>query len=401
MTSELPDWVADPALANLWWRLRDRLERTGLSPSGRVRVPLETRRERHAVGALLGIPVTRDVVTVDLAALDARLKARSWHGGLVDVLAVVTATPLRNRTAEREARIAQREGPLELLGDLVGGLDGGGAERPWVGTWLADVRRTGLLARATDPMATARDAAVVVEALLAGDGSTTVRSRVELAADLLGDAHALDEDRALHRVVLRALAAARGESIPATAADRWALWESAGVAPDAVSSTCLTLGLLPDDEIAPRHLTRWDLRTRRSFRDVPGPVLVCENPRVLEACAETQAGRVPVVCTAGEPNLVVAAVLSGLVDAGVPLRYHGDFDWPGLAIANRVIARYGAQPFLMSAADYESQVRSDAPELTGSPVEPCWDAELGPAMRARRRSLHEETVLPQLLAAMW
>ena len=48
----LPDWVAAPELAVLWERVRARLESTGLPPRGRVTVPVESRAERHAVGAL-------------------------------------------------------------------------------------------------------------------------------------------------------------------------------------------------------------------------------------------------------------------------------------------------------------------------------------------------------------
>jgi uncharacterized protein (TIGR02679 family) len=106
------------------------------------------------------------------------------------------------------------------------------------------------------------------------------------------------------------------------------------------------------------------------------------------------------VCTAGEPNLVVDAVLAGLAGAGAQLWYHGDFDWPGIAIANRIITRFGATPFQMSAADYAAAVRADAPALGEQFTEPAWDAELGALMRRHDRAVHEESVLPGLLAAL-
>jgi uncharacterized protein (TIGR02679 family) len=106
------------------------------------------------------------------------------------------------------------------------------------------------------------------------------------------------------------------------------------------------------------------------------------------------------VCTSGEPNLVVAGVLSRLADHEVELCYHGDFDWPGVAIANRAIARYAVRPWPMSADDYLAAVLPSGPELVGRPVERAWDGELGAAMRPRGQALHEESVLAGLLRAL-
>jgi uncharacterized protein (TIGR02679 family) len=86
-------------------------------------------------------------------------------------------------------------------------------------------------------------------------------------------------------------------------------------------------------------------------------------------------------------------VLGNLSGAGADLYYHGDLDWPGIAIANRVITRFGARPWQMTCDDYLHAVRSDRPFLAGNQVEPAWDHELGAAMRSHGRALHEETVL--------
>ena len=241
-----------------------------------------------------------------------------------------------------------------------------------------------------------------------------MRSRVELAAQVVGDAHALDQDRLLHQVVARGLAAASGSALPASAGARRALWEDYGVVPDRVSRTCLILGLAPagEDPLArrlglaaeagdPVHLTDRDLRRiPDAWQPGRSVVLVCENPRVLEAIADRYVASQPVVCTSGEPNTVVTTLLERLMDAGYSLRYHGDFDWPGIAIANRVVQRFGAVPWRMGAVDYEEQVRPDAPCLSGIEVEAVWDPELSAAMRASGRALHEEVVLPDLLDAV-
>lgn len=392
----LPAWLADPALDEVFARLRERLERNGLRPEGRLRLSMGSREERHALSSLLGRSITRDSVTMDLDSLDLRLRERSGHGGLVAVVTARTGGALRDRPGERAGRQARREESLALAAELAAELMDGTWAESWAESWVADLRRTGLLSRAADPEADVRRAVAVLRVLVDG---TAPGSRVELAAHVVGDAHALDEDRLLQRVVLRALAAVRAVPPPETLAERRVLWESFGVGPDAVSSTCLTLGLYGDLD-HPRHVTRWDLRQSTGPRPPGRPVLVCENPRVLEAVAETHAAAIPVVCTSGEPNTVVTSVLELLVGTGATLRSHGDFDWPGIAIANRVAARFGAQPWLMAAADYERSVRPDAPELAGPPVQPTWDPELGAAMRDRGRVLHEETMLPVLLAAL-
>jgi uncharacterized protein (TIGR02679 family) len=404
-SSHLPEWIADPDLDEVWSRLREKLEADGLEVRGRITLQLHSRPERHAVGRLLGRTVTRERLTLDLVGLDARLRERSGVGGLAAVLAA-RGGPLVDRISQRAERAAAREEPLAMARDLV--------DEPWGETWVAGLRRTGILARrGVDARRVILESVRVLEAVLRRSGAAPA-SRVELAAELLGDAHALDQDRVLHRVVLRGLAAASGVDLPATGRDRRALWEAHGVLPDLLSATCLCWGLRAagDAPVArrleaaaessdPVHLTAWDLRRLPTWGDQRGrAVLVCENPRVLEAVAERATSPWPVVCTSGEPNTVVTGVLAELVRAGFTLQYHGDFDWPGVAIAARVIDRFAAVPWRMDAADYEAAVRPECPRLIGQPVETAWDPELAAAMRAHGRGVHEESVLGDLLAAL-
>ncbi|MBT2512199.1 DUF2399 domain-containing protein [Arthrobacter sp. ISL-30] len=101
------------------------------------------------------------------------------------------------------------------------------------------------------------------------------------------------------------------------------------------------------------HVTEWDLRRISSFASAAGTrMLVCENPRVIEGMAERGVDGWAAVCTSGEPNLVVDKVLGNLSRAGVDLYYHGDFDWPGMAMANRVITKFCARPWQMTADEY-------------------------------------------------
>lgn len=389
-------WVDDPALTRTWQVLHRRIEDRGRLVAGTVVLTGLDRAERHAVSGLVGRAVVGERCRLDLAALDAQLAARSGIGGLLAVLEAVTGTPVRDRPGERARRSADREAPFVLARELL-------PEVGWREEWLDGIRRGGLLARARDPDAALRRAVAVLARLPAAV------SRTELAAGVAGSAHALDEGRTVTALVLRALAAQRGEPPPSTAAGRRELWESAGVRVDVVSTTCLSLGLratgtgsaavrltLAADAGDPVHVTAWDLR--RITLDVPEQVLVCENPRVLEAVAEQHGSRHPVVCTSGRPALVVLDVLHAL--AGARLRYHGDFDWPGIAIANRLIDEIGVVPWRMGAAEYTVGLAADGLALAGAPVEPAWDAELGAAMRHHGVAVHEEAVLGDLLDAL-
>jgi uncharacterized protein (TIGR02679 family) len=128
-------------------------------------------------------------------------------------------------------------------------------------------------------------------------------------------------------------------------------------------------------------------------------VFVCENPRVLEAIAERGLAGIAIVRTSGRSTLVVLEVLRRLAESGAHIRYHGDFDWPGIAMVNQLVALFGAQPWRMSADDYlDSPARLP---LVGSEVAPAWDADLGAAMRHRDLAVHEEAVLGELLDSLW
>ncbi|MCW2681846.1 MAG: hypothetical protein JWM62_3247, partial [Frankiales bacterium] len=365
----LPDWLADPALLPVWRRLRAPLERGART----TRLTGLDRATGHALSGVLGRPLVGDVPLV-LADVSALLESRA---GLTLEQVVVAATgPLRDRAAEQALRAA----PLEVLA----------AADP---VWAQDVRRSGLLTRLPDAEAVARHA-VAVRALLP---ASPARLRTELAGAVTGDAHALDEGRALAAVVLRGLA---GGAVPATAAQRRELWEQSGVLADTVSTSVLALGLRPvasgareqalrdaADRGDPVHLTPWDLR-RVDLALGSGRVLVVENPSVLESFAVRHGGRFAVVCTAGWPAAVALDLLDRL---GVRLSYHGDFDWRGVEICSWLTARRGVEPWRMTGADYLTATGGGP--LTGREAATPWDPTLADAMRERGVAVHEEQVV--------
>jgi uncharacterized protein (TIGR02679 family) len=292
--------------------------------------------------------------------------------------------------------------------------------QPWTAQWLEEIRRGGTLAR-QDPNTAATvitQAVQTLAMLFPGTGprpAPATWGRGELATRATGSAHGLDDGTLLSRLVLRGIALAHGVELPADAPARRALWRTASVTPDEVSSTVLTYGLRPTGgtwrEAALRERADHHMETHVTLRELralglempPGTLVhVCENPHVVEAAADT--GRTaPMVCTSGSATTVVLTVLDALAASGCTFAYHGDFDWPGITLANRIMQRYGAEPWRMRAADYEylatrTQVRG-TPQiaLAGPPAEALWDAELAPAMNALGIALHEEAALDLLL----
>ncbi|WP_426443383.1 DUF2399 domain-containing protein [Bradyrhizobium genosp. P] len=82
------------------------------------------------------------------------------------------------------------------------------------------------------------------------------------------------------------------------------------------------------------------------------------------------------------------------------MRYHGDYDWPGISIANYVIAKYGAVTWHFSAADYVAAAKS-APQLaiplSGRPVIASWDADLTTAMIKTGIKIEEEAIAERII----
>ena len=105
----------------------------------------------------------------------------------------------------------------------------------------------------------------------------------------------------------------------------------------------------------------------------------------------------PLVCIEGQPRTATRLLLDQLRAAGFELLYHGDFDWPGLQIANTIMARHGARPWRMSAADYRAAARGPLP-LAGLAVAAPWDPELAPALEEIGWAVHEEQVVDGLVA---
>jgi uncharacterized protein (TIGR02679 family) len=398
-----------PELVPLWAAARQRLERNGRVLGGRpvlLRDPPVVTRDR--VAALLGeLRRPTGDVPVQLARLDEVLRASRFGLGLLEVLEALDGRPVRDRRAERTAardtlRTARRE------------LDDHAALRhhPELVAWTDGLDGRALVAQAPGLPPPAR-LALDALAQLPADGV----NRAQLAHSVAGDAHALDDDAPLARLVLAGIASLLGTSAPlGDASTRRELWEAAGVVANPLTCHALVLNLpLAGDGRIARRLreSAADGTAERLLLSQvhTGPldatplagrtVRVCENPVVTER-AEAALGSTagPLICVEGWMNSAVARLLGALHDAGAELAYHGDFDWPGMRIAAGVLARFPARPWRFRTADYLAAVaaRPDGlPQLQGRPSSTAWDPALAAAMSRAGLVVEEEAVLTELL----
>ncbi|MFF7282344.1 TIGR02679 family protein [Streptomyces griseorubiginosus] len=410
------DWLTGPGLTRLWQGARKRLESNGVQATGSLRLTAMNAQERNDLSLLLGKPLTGAAVTIRLDVLDARLRASAAGLGLRQTLEEL-GPPLTDRRAARADVAARRE---QVWSSLASSLDASPlADQEWPRQWYDLLHRAGVPRGVTPEAAiwTLQQAVQVLTALLGPEGPerNSTRGRGELAAMTTGSAHGLDDGTWLARLVQRGVALAHGTEFPDDAAGRRALWRLVSVTPDEVSSTVLTYGLRPDgegwreralreraDHHAEVHVTPRDLHDLRLQLPAATLIHICENPRVVEAAADAACLQ-PLVCTSGSAATVVFTLLDALAATGCRFAYHGDFDWPGIALANRVIRRYEAEPWRMGTADYEHlAARSQAegiPQLAldGQPVNADWDPDLAHAMIALGVALHEEATLDLLV----
>ncbi|WP_052091302.1 TIGR02679 family protein [Modestobacter caceresii] len=394
--------LRDPVLGPVWAAVRRRLEATGLQAVGAVEVPLDE-GAADLLGGMLGKALRPGRRRLSLPELDTVLLASPAATSLVGV-AVELGGPLRDRPAEKLAADQRRKGAEDTWNSLlaVAGLAGA----PWVPRWTAAMRADGLLTPAS-----VESFAVAVPAVALVLRDPTQRTLGELAAVVAGDAHALDAGRRAGLIALRGLAAARSELPPTTADERSRLWGRTGIRTDDVSGTVLVLGWRPPgttrwagmmreraDLGLPTHLTLRELRAAGGPSAAPGDIVhVCENPQVVQAAAD-RAGSRPVVCLQGNPSAAGVLLVERLVRDGAQVRYHGDFDWPGLAIAGRVLAR-GATPWRLGTEDYLASLPAGSGvPLSGAEVPTPWDPDLRIAMREHGRAVHEEASIDLLIA---
>jgi uncharacterized protein (TIGR02679 family) len=386
--------LGTPGLSRLISRLAARVEQDKelYAPVALVQPSDE---ERRAVERLLGRRARQGTARLSISpqAIESALHLAGICDNLreaVDHLVGPISIRSHERAREEEARAA-------LLATLSQCRH---AAEPWFAEWLNDISSDGTLTRAVrqggEP---AKGARAVLDVLPADAKPISV-----LAEQVTGDTKALS-GTPLARLVLRALSARAGEPMPASAAQRRALWESMGVIVDDLASQVLVLGLraagspLGDwltaaaEHVTPFRVTLHQLVTM-PIRITSPVVFVCENPAVLRAAVGI--AEVALVCTEGIPSIACHRLLAACADRQVWWR--GDFDWTGLRTTTEAVGRYGATPWRMDVATYERLLGGgDSEPLRGSPAGSPWDPDLAVRMRISGRAVMEERLIDELV----
>jgi uncharacterized protein (TIGR02679 family) len=393
MSERLQRLLGGPHLRELRMRLRSRYER-GIE-AGVLTLTGLSEMERSVLAGLLGLRVRRAAsMRIDIEDLDTALRNAGLAASMRDALEMLDGT-IANRAAERVASNAQwdsvRAGCEARLAAL-----------------LSDAKGLGLLKRLArgDPHTGAAlcDAARSVLRRLPAAG--IARSR--LAAEALGDAHALDQGRAVATLVLSVLRQGSGGEMDEDAQpgeSTRTVWAEAGVLVNELARPALFLNLpVCGGTVSgqPSYLSLRELLRAPPRWDVAGrTVFVCENPNLVAIAADALGARcAPLACTDGMPAAAQRSLLTQLAAAGAQLRYHGDFDWAGLRIGNWVMRRFKARPWRYEVQDYLAAIAepvNGARSLATGQTEAGWDAELAATMQSHGRAVDEEAVADALL----
>lgn len=259
--------------------------------------------------------------------------------------------------------------------------------------------------------------------------------RAALAARILGDAHALDTGAPTATMVLAALRHADrnagirdgslGDDDPdaeandssqrrSEAAGRNAnterdrhVWARAGVLVNELARPVLVLNMpLASGDVwgggagEPAYMSlRVLLRSPPPFAVAGRMISICENANVVAIVADRLGvAAAPVVCTDGMPAAAQRTLLQILAGAGARLRYHGDFDWPGLRIASTVMDICGAIPWRFTSTHYQASIaRFAGAQLAGATAFSPWDTHLEELMRQHRLAIAEEATIDDLI----
>jgi uncharacterized protein (TIGR02679 family) len=402
-------------LAELRQRMRRHFERHGRNPekSGFHLTKLSA-VEYEALALLIGLPPrSTQSVRIDIARFDAALQEAGMANSLHEALEMLDG-PIVNR-AEAKAELQSRWSSV---------TDGQGLH-PSLQAWLQGASAVGLLKRVskqeTQTAHLLLQQAHVVLLRLPAQGLT----RAQLAAEVLGNAHALDTGQAVATVVLAALQHSAStdeqEQPPSEEATEEAdgarrpnervrdIWARSGVLVNELARPALFLNLpvrTPSNALAapgePGYLSlRRLVRTPPDWDVADQIIYVCENPNIVSIAADQLgAACAPLVCTDGMPAAAQRVLLKQLSDAGAKLLYHGDFDWAGIHIANNVMKLCDARSWRFGAEDYLQAVKSLAPkerDLEVVCIAASWDFALVESMRLKGVAIAEEAVVSQLV----
>lgn len=413
MSKPIPASLKDPQLAPLWRQLRKRLDKYGEDKRGTMTPPRLPDSAALTLASLLGrSPGAR----IDLAELEHALIAIGVGGNLDRALDRLGATASAERRAARGEAQRRREARArvdELIAEWMRECPRSDPSPDhWLCDWADWLFRSGSMADA-DADSASQLLANVRKLIAFTNAANPPLARNDLAARLYGSAHALDDGGTLERCTRRALWHQMNCSPDYERAR--AVWHAASISTDRVSTPVLCWRLPLNRQSAlggichaasaadvPLHLSALALDNHPiSYTPGAQPLLVVENPRLLEAAAE-RGLRQAMVTTNGNPSSTVVSLLQAAIDQGITVYYHGDFDSAGIAICRRMMA-LGAEPWHMNAGDYAAAIHKarDANVLLPSDSTACgdtpWDPALQTQMQSHRSVVHEEFLIDEIL----
>lgn len=370
--------------------------------------------EHEALALLIGLSSrsTRSV-RIDIGQLDVALRNAGIASSLREALELIDG-PIVNRAAvnaELQARWSSVIGAHPL--------------HPTLSAWLQTTSASSLLKRMArqnpDTASRLLKHADAVLQHLPAQGLT----RSQLAADALGNAHALDNGQPTATLVLAALQHGANDVAPEQDSSNDAMeigddtrrpaervrdiWARAGVLVNELARPVLFLNLPVHPQSAPLcrlgepgYLSlRQLLRTPIAWSVAGQAVYVCENPNIVSIAADRLGcACAPLVCTDGMPAAAQRILLTQLADSGAKLLYHGDFDWAGIHIANNVMRLCEAHPWRFQSSDYVQAVETvpyRERDLAESTVIASWDAALVADMQSYGLAIAEEAVASLLV----
>ena len=402
------------SLASLRKRLRQRFERAVVEGAVEsFRISKLTRDEHAALASILGRSARfSSSMRVDVRAIDAAMQRADIATSLCEALEQLDGPIVHAATARAKLEV--------VWSNVVAGC-----HHPDLAEFLRTPAGLGLLKRLSNrvpEVATqlcCRSEAVL--RLLPANGMT----RAQLAAKVLGDAHALDSGRATATIVLavckRIIAPAleveeaqtdrqhRSNASYEMREERTRdVWARAGVLVNELARPAMYLNLPNLDGRMTQALgepgyvsLRCLVRSPPNWAVSGRSVFVCENPNFLAIAADELGARcAPMVCTDGMPGAAQRTLLTQLARAGAHLLYHGDFDWPGLRIGNHVMRQCAARPWRFGAAEYTTSVHSGTcagHPLEGTAVIASWDEALTSVMETYQLAIAEEGIAVSLL----
>ncbi|MFW7267015.1 TIGR02679 family protein [Gluconacetobacter sp. Hr-1-5] len=403
--------LGGPELASVRLRLRRHFERAEPEAAPAIiRLDALDPAAHMALCQLTGRPSRKArSMMLDIGALDIQLREADLADSLRDALErldgpIVAKARLRQALQDQWSALVATAGVGPLL-------------RAWLDAAPDALVRLKRLGRGPEGAAQLLAAADAVLGRLPAQG----QPRSQLAAETLGDAHALDDRRPVASLVLTAWrhgerrgrdgeCVAIGPDGAEDAEERLReVWARAGILVNELARPALLLNL----PVVDMALATWKpgepayLSLRQLLRMPPAwavdgrSVFVCENANLLAIVADRLgAWCAPMVCTDGMPAAAQRTLLDQLWRAGARLHYHGDFDWPGIGIANFVMQTWQATPWRLSASDYEAAVCA-APgwrhDLGPGTIGAAWDPLLAPAMRRHGVAIAEEAVAAVLI----